>query len=404
MTIKISSAVKAFVEVALNSGYEFGQEIEKRVIDDLVKTHGIKYPSYMVLKAHGARSPRRGWFELPTREEFGAGATTVTTREQEHHQTPTTTEMKLRSAEITVPQTDLIPAKNSSYVAWGNHGDLKQILSSQIFYPVFISGLSGNGKTFMAEQVCAQLKREMVRVNFTVETDEIDLIGGFRLINGNTVWQDGPVLEAMKRGAVLLLDEIDLACDKVMCLQSILEGSGYFVKKTNTFISPKPGFTIIATANTSGRGDETDKFVGTHVMNEAFLERFCVVINQPYPSRSVERNILKAHCLESDDIEITIDNLCRWAEMIRASYYDNLCNDVITTRRLVQILKTYAIFGDIQKSITMGIQRFGDVVSASWMDLYNIIDKKEENTPTPEEAGIALASDIDTSSALAQSI
>ena len=153
-------------------------------------------------------------------------------------------------------QQNLVPSKDDNYVPFGNFTDVKKIIQSGIFYPTFITGLSGNGKTFSVEQACAALNRELIRVNITIETDEDDLIGGFRLVDGNTVWHNGPVVEALERGAVLLLDEVDLASNKILCLQSILEGKGVFLKKTGRYVNPAPGFTVVATANTKGKGSD----------------------------------------------------------------------------------------------------------------------------------------------------
>ena len=191
-----------------------------------------------------------------------------------------------------VVERNLVPENDDTFVKFGSFTDVKKILQSKLFYPAFITGLSGNGKTFSVEQACAQLKRELIRVNITIETDEDDLIGGFRLVNGETVWHNGPVVEALERGAVLLLDEIDLASNKILCLQSILEGNGVFLKKIGRVVKPARGFNVIATANTKGKGSDDGRFIGTNVLNEAFLERFPVTFEQDYPSPAIESKIL----------------------------------------------------------------------------------------------------------------
>jgi hypothetical protein len=231
---------------------------------------------------------------------------------------------------------NLIPEKDDSFIQFGDFADIKKIIKSRIFYPTFITGLSGNGKTFSVEQACAQLGRELIRVNITVETDEDDLIGGFRLVDGNTVWHNGPVIEALERGAVLLLDEIDLASNKILCLQSILEGKGIFLKKIGKFIQPTEGFTILATANTKGKGSDDGRFIGTNVLNEAFLERFCVTFEQEYPTPAIESKILLKLC---DDAQF-VGKLVDWADIIRKTFKDGGIDEVISTRRLVHIVLT----------------------------------------------------------------
>ena len=237
---------------------------------------------------------------------------------------------------------NLIPEKDDNFVQFGNFKDLKKIVESRIFYPTFITGLSGNGKTFSIEQACSKLKRELIRVNITIETDEDDLIGGFRLVNGETVWHNGPVVEALERGAILLLDEIDLASNKILCLQSILEGKGVFLKKIGKMVQPKEGFQIFATANTKGKGSDDGRFIGTNVLNEAFLERFPVTFEQEYPSPAIEAKILYRQC-DNDEF---VSRLVDWADIIRKTFYDGGIEDIITTRRLVHIVKAYNIFGD----------------------------------------------------------
>jgi hypothetical protein len=288
-----------------------------------------------------------------------------------------------------LPENSLIPVQSPLYIRHGNHGDVEKIVSSNMFLPIWVTGLSGNGKTFMIEQICAKLGREYVRVNITGLTDEDDLIGGFRLINGETVWQDGPVTLAMKRGAILLLDECDLGTEKIMCLQPVLEGNGIFIKKINTFVSPKKGFNVIATANTKAQGGEnSDRFVGTQIMNEAFLERFAITLEQDYPTKIVERKILgtlmdSLNCVNNE----FADNLISWADGIRRTFAAGGISDIITTRRLCQIIKNYSIFGDVRKSITQGIARFNEESREAFLNLFDKICSPpvEETVPASNE-------------------
>ena len=264
----------------------------------------------------------------------------------------------------------LIPEKDENFVPFGNFNTLKKIIKSGIFYPSFITGLSGNGKTVSVEQACAQLNRECVRVNITIETDEDDLIGGFRLVDGNTVWHNGPVIEALERGAVLLLDEVDLASNKILCLQSILEGKGIFLKKIGKYVKPAAGFNIIATANTKGKGSDDGRFIGTNVLNEAFLERFALTFEQEYPSAKVETTILNKLCED----EKFCARLADWADIIRKTFYDGGIDEVISTRRLVHILRAYSIFGDKVKAIQLCLNRFDDETKQAFLDLYDKVD------------------------------
>ena len=273
-----------------------------------------------------------------------------------------------------------VPEKDPNYVPFGNSSSLKKIINSRLFYPVFVTGLSGNGKTLGVEQTCAQLGRELIRVNITIETDEDDLIGGFRLVDGATVWHNGPVVEALNRGAVLLLDEIDLASNKILCLQSILEGKGVFLKKTGQFVKPAAGFTVFATANTKGKGSDDGRFVGTNVLNEAFLERFPITFEQDYPSPVIEQKILK-----NIGCELTFaENLVKWAGVIRKTFFDGGVDEVITTRRLVHIVQAYKIFGDRLTAITNCVNRFDEDTKQSFLDLYTKVDageNQEEDEP-----------------------
>ena len=270
---------------------------------------------------------------------------------------------------------NLIPDKDDTFVKFGNFNDIKKIIQSRIFYPAFITGLSGNGKTISVEQACSQLKRELIRVNITVETDEDDLIGGFRLVNGETAWHNGPVIEALERGAILLLDEVDLASNKILCLQSVLEGKGVFLKKIGRFVKPTAGFNVIATANTKGKGSEDGRFIGTNVLNEAFLERFPVTFEQSYPVPATEQKILEGVAL---DLGIEDRDFCKrlvdWADVIRKTFYDGGIEEIISTRRLVHIVRAYAIFGDKAKAIQVCVNRFDDETKQAFLELYDKID------------------------------
>ena len=284
------------------------------------------------------------------------------------------------------PQQNLIPQVDDTFVKFGSFADIKKIISSKLFYPTFITGLSGNGKTFSVEQACAQLGRELIRVNITIETDEDDLIGGFRLVNGATVWHNGPVIEALERGAILLLDEIDLASNKILCLQSVLEGNGVFLKKIGRFVRPAAGFNVFATANTKGKGSDDGRFIGTNVLNEAFLERFPVTYEQDYPAPSVEKKILGriASNLGVTDTAF-LERLVDWADIIRKTFYDGGIEDIISTRRLVHIVRAFSIFNDKAKAIKVCVNRFDDETKQSFLELYDKVDadfdmdKKEDN-------------------------
>ena len=270
---------------------------------------------------------------------------------------------------------DIVPKKDPVFVSFGNYPDLKSIIKSNMFYPVFITGLSGNGKTMGVTQACAEAKKELIRVNITIETDEDDLLGGYRLKDGQTVWQNGPVIEAMERGATLLLDEIDLASNKIMCLQPILEGSGIFVKKINKFVKPKNGFNVIATANTKGQGSDDGKFIGTNVLNEAFLERFPITFEQSYPKPAVEEKILVQTLAKSGKKDADFcKKLVTWADVIRKTYFDGGVDEIISTRRLVHIIQAYAIFNKKMKAVEVCTNRFDDDTKNSFIELYTKVD------------------------------
>lgn len=291
--------------------------------------------------------------------------------------------------DVTVHKMSLVPNKASGYVPFGHFSDVAAVIGSRRFYPMFITGLSGNGKTMMVEQACAKTKREMFRVNITIETDEDDLIGGFRLINGATVWHNGPVVAAMERGAVLLLDEIDLASNKIMCLQPVLEGKPIYLKKINKLVHPAPGFTVIATANTKGRGSDDGRFIGTNILNEAFLERYSITLEQEYPPVATEKkilsNVLATHNIEEEKF---VDMLTKWADIIRRTFKEGGLNDIISTRRLVHICDAYGIFDrNKMKAIGFCLNRFDDDTKKSFMDLYTKVDE-EANPPVVMQSQI----------------
>ena len=273
-------------------------------------------------------------------------------------------------AALPATQQSLIPTKDDTFVQFGSFQDVKKIIQSRLFYPTFITGLSGNGKTFSVEQACASLKRELIRVNITIETDEDDLIGGFRLLNGQTVWHNGPIIEALERGSILLLDEIDLASNKILCLQSILEGKGVFLKKIGRYVKPAKGFNVIATANTKGKGSDDGRFIGTNVLNEAFLERFPATFEQSYPSPKTEEKILNLLCDDKDFCKRLVD----WGDIIRKTFFDGGVEEVISTRRLVHIVKAYSIWKNKEKAIEICVNRFDDETKQAFLDLYDKVD------------------------------
>ena len=284
-----------------------------------------------------------------------------------------------------------VPEKDSTYVPFGFFKQLEQIIQSRIFYPVFITGLSGNGKTTMVEQVASKLKRECIRVNISIETDEDDLIGGNSLLDGNVVYREGPVIMAMRRGAVLLIDEIDRGSNKLMCMQSILEGKPLFNKKTGEMIQPAPGFTVIATANTKGRGTEDGRFIAAQILDEAFLERFPITVEQEYPSTAVEKRILRNKMkFYGKENEEFLEMLVNWADIIRKTFAEGGVDEIISTRRLVNIAQAYSIFNDQEDAIKYCINRFDEDTKTAFMDLY------EKMKPMPE-GGTALSGDYDMS-------
>ena len=356
----------------VNHAYKmFGKEV--LTIDELKqanKKFGCKYPPQWLTKNKDFKVDTKK-YKLPL-----DGDLTVTKTETEKVLDTQVNETKTEAAYVVSSLTgNIVPKKDPVFVSFGNYPDIKSIIKSGKFYPVFITGLSGNGKTMGVTQACAENKKELIRVNITIETDEDDLLGGYRLKDGQTVWQNGPVIEAMERGAVLLLDEIDLASNKIMCLQPILEGSGVFVKKINKYVKPKDGFNVIATANTKGQGSEDGKFIGTNILNEAFLERFPVTFEQKYPSVSIEKKILNNTLKLSGKSDVKfVDKLTTWADVIRKTYFDGGVDEIISTRRLVHIVQAYAIFGNKMKAIEVCTNRFDDDTKNSFVELYTKVD------------------------------
>jgi len=332
---------------------------------------GCKYAPQWLIKNKDYKVGK-SLFKLPVEGDVVKNETP--NKETEKILTPV--ETKKEAAYIVSSLTgNIVPKKDPIFVSFGNYPDIKSIVKSNRFYPVFITGLSGNGKTMGVTQACAEAKRELIRVNITIETDEDDLLGGYRLKDGQTVWQNGPVIEAMERGAILLLDEVDLASNKIMCLQPILEGSGVFVKKINKFVKPAQGFNVIATANTKGQGSDDGKFIGTNVLNEAFLERFPVTFEQKYPSVAIEKKILNNTLKASGKSDVKfVDKLTTWADVIRKTYFDGGVDEIISTRRLVHITQAFAIFDNKMKAIQMCTNRFDDDTKNSFVELYTKVD------------------------------
>ena len=353
---------------------------------------GCKYAPQWLIK-NADYKVGKSTFRLPTEANMVSTASTVKEAVPETEKVLTTkapeTATVSEAAYVVSSLTgDIVPKKDPVFVSFGNYPDVKSIIKSKMFYPVFITGLSGNGKTMGVTQACAENKRELIRVNITIETDEDDLLGGYRLKDGQTVWQNGPVIEAMERGAVLLLDEIDLASNKIMCLQPILEGSGVFVKKINRFIKPANGFNVVATANTKGQGSDDGKFIGTNVLNEAFLERFPITFEQSYPSVAIEQKILvntyKNSTGKSDND--FCKKLVTWADVIRKTYFDGGVDEIISTRRLVHIIQAYAIFGKKMKAVEVCTNRFDDDTKNSFIELYTKVDAGATAEQISEEA------------------
>ena len=350
-------------------------EISRSEINDFVKSGEIKNPSWL---KNDEYKVSRGIYSLPIAgNDFSPSLTDVPLVEE-----PVNEVVSKAAFVVSSLIGNIVPDKDPVFVPWGYFKDIKKIVSSKAFYPIFVTGLSGNGKTMNVSQACAAANRECIRVNVTIETDEDDLLGGYRLQDGQTVWQDGPVIEAMKRGALLLLDEIDLASNKIMCLQPILEGNGVFLKKINQFVKPAKGFNVIATANTKGQGSDDGKFIGTNILNEAFLERFPITIEQAYPTNKIEEKIL-LNVMSDKKLTSVVDNefaksLVTWADIIRKTYYEGGVDELISTRRLVHIVEAFSIFKNKMKAIEMCTNRFDLDTKTSFLDLYTKIDGGED--------------------------
>ena len=361
----------------------FGEVVTHEQLVTLSEETGMKRQVWLEGKQYRVA---RGKYQLPL-QEFNinmAGLALVKSQPMpisEPTVTPVTKAIAKMSSVARMQEGAIIPKVNSLYVPFGFFDNMKRIVASKKFYPVFVSGLSGNGKTFMVEQACAQLKTECLRVNISPETDEDDLIGGFRLIDGETKWFDGPVVQAMKSGAVLILDEIDRGSNKLMCLQGVLEGKGLFVKKTGEFVEPVSGFNIIATANTKGKGDETGRYMAATILDDAFLERFPITVEQEYPDTKVETKILtKLFASLGITDKAFAENLVKWADIIRKTFEEGAIDELISTRRLSHIAEAYTIFNDKMEAIKYCINRFDGETKTAFLDLYTKIDAGIEIT------------------------
>ena len=352
---------------AMSKEYGEGAVVSRFEINEFASKNGFNNPSWLKKPQYKCG---HGKYQLPTEE---SEVTQVVSKPIQPVQTPEQTSINLIANAFEVQ--NLVPSKFEGFVPWGHYNTIKQISKSGMFYPVFVTGLSGNGKTLMIEQIHAELKKELIRVNITIETDEDDLLGGFRLVNGETKFVPGPVIDAMERGCTLLLDECDLGSNKLMCLQPVLEGKGVYLKKVNKWVTPKQGFNVMATANTKGKGSEDGRFIGTNVLNEAFLERFAITIEQPYADKRVEGKIVIGSMNKYGKVdEKFADNLVTWAEVIRKTFYEGGVDEIISTRRLDHVVKAYSIFKDKVKAIDLCVARFDDDTKESFLNLYSKID------------------------------
>jgi len=349
-------------------------DVTRAEINDFVDAGEIANPTWL---KNDKYKVTRGVYSLPIEgNDFSPTLTDIPLADE----TPKVETVSQAAFVISSLVGNIIPDKDPVFVPWGHFKDIKSIVASKVFYPIFVTGLSGNGKTMNVTQACAATKRECIRVNITIETDEDDLLGGYRLQDGHTVWQNGPVIEAMERGALLLLDEIDLASNKIMCLQPILEGNGVFLKKINKFIKPSKGFNVIATANTKGQGSDDGKFIGTNILNEAFLERFPITVEQAYPTNKIETKIL-LNVMAEKGLTATNEfatSLVTWADIIRKTYYEGGVDELISTRRLVHIVEAFSIFKNKMKAIEMCTNRFDLDTKTSFLDLYTKIDAGDD--------------------------
>ena len=394
---KFTKKQSLFIEAAVpfvESGEVNPESVDKNQLQEIADVAEVGFP-YWITRKNAGYKVGRGMFRIPV-DGVAAVKETTTSKPKSTKVVEPVVESTLSLAKGTVEKVSNVPEKDSLFVPQGHYKSVESVIKSKKFYPVFVTGLSGNGKTFMVEQACAKLKRDMYRVNITIETDEDDLLGGFRLVNGETVWFDGPVVEAMKSGGVLLLDEVDLASTKIMCLQPVLEGKGIFLKKINEWVKPVDGFNVIATANTKGKGDDTGNFIGAGVLNEAFLERFPICLEADYPTESTEIKILDK-VFESaghtgEDIKDFARKLVRWAQVIRTTYKEGAIDDLISTRRLVHIANAWGIFGqDKMKAVELCIARFDEDTKSAMVDLYTKVDadalvnEEEETSNRPED-------------------
>ena len=359
----------------------------RKQIIETAKSIGLGFPAWLV-NGKPEVKVNRGVYNLTSM--FGGQVDNAQPIEPAAQQVPLavveTQPRELVQAQLRVDVENLVPEKDATFVPFGFYKDLKKVLSSSMFYPIFISGLSGNGKTTMVEQVCANLKREAIRVNISIETDEDDLIGGNTLVDGNVVYREGPVLTAMKRGAVLILDEVDRGSNKLMCLQAILEGKPYFNKKTGETVTPAPGFNLVATANTKGRGSDDGKFISANILDEAFLERFAITVEQEYPTMATEKKIVlkKMDKVNNVDEEFAT-HLVTWSDVIRKTYYEGAIDELISTRRLEHIVNAFAVFGDKQKAVQLCVNRFDEDTKEAFIDLYAKVDPSVELAESTEE-------------------
>ena len=359
----------------------FGKTAARKEVIAYLEKKGIKTPFWLINGAKYRAS--RGVLNLDVSENFEK-ETKKTVIMNEEVPALQAQVVQLRQKRMVTEVENLVPINDNNYVPFGFFRDLESILKSKVFYPVFITGLTGNGKTTMVEQVCSKLKRECVRVNISIETDEDDLVGGSTLIDGNVTFREGPVILAMRRGAVLLIDEIDRGSNKLMCIQGILEGKPYFNKKNGDVIYPAPGFTVVATANTKGQGSDSGKYIAAQILDEAFLERFPITVEQEYPNSKIEHKIILNNMKELGCVdEDFADKLVTWAEVIRKTYLEDAIDELISTRRLVHIVKAFSMFKVRQKAIELCINRFDADTKNAFLDLYNKMEAPKEEVVAP---------------------
>jgi len=365
---------------------EYGISVTRRQVEQTAANKGLPYPRF-IIDNPDAKSGR-GVYNMDALRSF-APAESVQAPELAAALAAQVVPMAtLRQKKLETTVDNLVPHRDELYVPFGFFKDLKKVISSKIFYPTFITGLSGNGKTTMVEQVCADLGRECIRVNISIETDEDDLIGGNTLVDGNIVYREGPVLMAMKRGAILLIDECDRGSNKLMCLQAIMEGKPYLNKKTGEVVQPAAGFNIIATANTKGRGTEDGRFTGAQMIDEAFLERFAITVEQEFPDSKIEKKIIIGKMKELGCLDEEFgDKLVTWAEIIRKTFEEGGIDELISTRRLLHIVKAFHMFRDRVKAIELCTNRFDDETKSAFKDLYNKVDAPVTN-PDPAPAPV----------------